>query len=82
VSSGSTTFTLLDGTSIPWLAWGNGSGKAKKDAIECGKVALEAGIRHIDTAQLYENEEQTGVAIAQSGVSREGVYVTSKSVYV
>ncbi|TEB32204.1 conjugated polyketone reductase C1 [Coprinellus micaceus] len=61
MSSGSTTFTLLDGTSIPWLAWGNGSGQAKKDAIECGKVALEAGIRHIDTAQLYENEEQTGV---------------------
>ena len=77
-----TRFTLHDGTSIPWLAWGNGTGQAKKDAIESGKVALDTGIRHIDTAQLYENEEQTGVAISQSGVSREEVYVTSKSEYV
>lgn len=75
----STSFRLLDGTSIPWLAWGNGTGQAKKDAIESGKLALEAGIRHIDTAQLYENEEETGAAISKSSVPREEVYVTSKS---
>jgi diketogulonate reductase-like aldo/keto reductase len=73
------SFQLLDGTSIPWVAWGNGTDQAKKDAIESGKLALESGLRHIDTAQLYENEEETGIATEQATVPRNEVYVTSKS---
>lgn len=73
------SFKLLDGTTIPWLAWGNGTGDAGKNAVECGHLALEAGIRHIDTAQLYKNEKETGEAIAQSSLNRDDVYVTSKS---
>jgi diketogulonate reductase-like aldo/keto reductase len=73
-----TAFPLLDGTTIPWLAWGNGTGNAKKTAIESGALALQAGIRHIDTAQIYENEAETGEAIRASAVPREAVYVTSK----
>jgi diketogulonate reductase-like aldo/keto reductase len=73
------SFQLLDGTSIPWVAWGNGTGQAKKDAIESGKLALESGLRHIDTAQLYDNEEETGIATEQATVPRSEVYVTSKS---
>ncbi|EAU87515.1 conjugated polyketone reductase C1 [Coprinopsis cinerea okayama7 len=71
-------FKLSDGTYLPWVAWGNGTGDAKKTAIESGKIALEAGIRHIDTAQLYENEKETGIAIETSKIPREEVYVTSK----
>ena len=72
------SFTLLDGTSIPWLGWGNGTGAASKTAIESGKIALESGILHLDTAQIYHNEKETGEAIEVAGVKREDVYVTSK----
>ncbi|KAJ2918293.1 hypothetical protein MD484_g2084, partial [Candolleomyces efflorescens] len=72
------SFQLSDGTSIPWVAWGNGTGQAKKDPIEAGKLALESGLRHIDTAQLYDNEKETGIAVEQAAVPRKEVYVTSK----
>ncbi|KAF5322036.1 hypothetical protein D9619_002220 [Psilocybe cf. subviscida] len=72
------TFTLLDGTKIPWIGWGNGTGDALNKAVECGHVALESGIRHLDTAQWYKNEKETGQAISQSSVGREDVFVTSK----
>ncbi|MCX2970630.1 aldo/keto reductase [Streptomyces sp. JHD 1] len=40
--------------------------------------ALEAGYRSIDTAAAYENEVGTGRAIAESGVPREDVFLTTK----
>jgi diketogulonate reductase-like aldo/keto reductase len=40
--------------------------------------ALEAGYRHIDTAQAYGNEESVGRALAASGVAREDVFITTK----
>lgn len=46
------SFTLLDGTKIPTIAWGNGSGDAAETAIVSGEIALRAGLRHIDTAQV------------------------------
>ena len=70
---------LSDGTSVPWLAWGNGSGNARNNAVECGQIALESGIRHIDTAQLYLNETETGLAIEKAGLPKQEVYVTTKS---
>jgi len=69
---------LNDGTSIPWLAWGNGTGNAKKEAVSAGKAVLLSGINHIDTAQIYEREETVPEAIKQSGIDRSKVYVTSK----
>ena len=42
------------------------------------RLALEAGFRHIDTAQGYENESEVGQGIAISGVPREEVFVTTK----
>ncbi|GAA5906990.1 hypothetical protein JCM6882_000021 [Rhodosporidiobolus microsporus] len=75
------TFTLLDGTKIPTIAWGNGTGDAKKTAIESGAVALRAGIRHIDTAQGYHNEKETGESIdaaVKENIKPDEVYVTSK----
>ncbi|KAG5641349.1 hypothetical protein DXG03_005455 [Asterophora parasitica] len=72
------SFKLLDGTSIPWLAWGNGSGQAKKAAVEAGQQALAAGIRHIDTAQIYGTEEATGHVVSGSPLPKDDIYVTSK----
>ena len=48
------------------------------DAVRCGPRALEVGYRHIDTATMYGNEEQVGRAVAESGVPREQVFVTTK----
>ncbi|KAJ3504225.1 hypothetical protein NLJ89_g8049 [Agrocybe chaxingu] len=72
------SFDLLDGTKIPWIAWGNGTGQAQKQALQCGELALASGIPHIDTAQLYKTERETMEAIKKSGLSRDQVYITSK----
>jgi diketogulonate reductase-like aldo/keto reductase len=72
------SFKLLDGTDIPWIGWGNGTSQAQKNAVECGRLALENGLHHIDTAQVYHNEKETGEAIRKSSLNREDVYVTSK----
>ena len=41
-------------------------------------AAIKAGYRHIDTAQAYANESETGAGIRASGVAREEIFVTSK----
>jgi len=74
----SASFKLLDGTTIPWLAWGNGSGQANKVPFEGGLQALKTGIRHIDTAQLYGTEEATGQVVAASSIPKDEIYITSK----
>ena len=69
---------LLDGTRIPWLGWGNGTGEARADALRAGKLAIDAGIRHIDTAQIYKTEEATGQIVSGAPLPRDEIYVTSK----
>ena len=41
-------------------------------------TALAAGYRHIDTAKLYQNEAEVGEAIAESGIPRDEIFVTTK----
>jgi diketogulonate reductase-like aldo/keto reductase len=67
---------LNDGLSIPQVGlgvWQAGGGT--KRAVQ---AALEAGYRHVDTAAVYGNEAQVGAAIAESGIPREQIFVTSK----
>lgn len=45
---------------------------------EIVKQALVDGYQHVDTAQLYKNEDRVGQAIADSGISRRGIFVTTK----
>jgi 2,5-diketo-D-gluconate reductase B len=48
---------------------------------ECERAvesALEIGYRHIDTAEMYGNEEAVGAALGASGLSREALYLTTK----
>jgi diketogulonate reductase-like aldo/keto reductase len=40
--------------------------------------ALEAGYRHIDTARIYRNEDDVGIAIRNSSLKREEIFITSK----
>ncbi|MFM2486211.1 2,5-didehydrogluconate reductase DkgB [Celerinatantimonas yamalensis] len=63
--------------SIPAL--GAGTFRLKgDDAYNSVKAALAAGFRHIDTAQIYKNEEQVGQAIADSSVARDDIFLTTK----
>lgn len=41
-------------------------------------TALKAGYRNIDTAQFYGNESEVGQAVAQSGIAREEVFISTK----
>lgn len=75
--SGVPRITLSDGNIIPQL----GFGVYKVDPEDTEKAvsqALEAGYRHIDTAQMYGNEKEVGEAIRASGLERGEVFVTSK----
>ncbi|MFW2513248.1 aldo/keto reductase [Demequina sp. SO4-13] len=69
--------TLNDGTTIPQLGFGTYLVPPEETAATVG-TALEVGYRHIDTAQGYSNEAEVGEAIANSGLARDEVYITSK----
>ena len=69
---------LTDGNEIPLLGlgvWQVPDGRACEDAV---RWALEAGYRHIDTAQAYGNEGSVGRALRDSGVARDEVFITTK----
>lgn len=68
---------LNNGLDIPNI--GLGLWKAKgSEAVQAVRWALESGYRLIDTAMIYENEEETGTAIAESGVDRGEIFLTTK----
>ncbi|MEO6918452.1 MAG: 2,5-didehydrogluconate reductase DkgB [Collimonas sp.] len=46
--------------------------------IDSVRSGIEAGYRHIDTAQIYGNEAEVGQAMAESGVAREELFITTK----
>jgi len=62
---------------MPLLGFGTWQIKGD-DAVRATSVALEAGYRHLDTATVYGNEGQVGRALAESGVPRDDVFVTTK----
>ncbi|THF64672.1 2,5-didehydrogluconate reductase DkgB [Pseudothauera nasutitermitis] len=65
--------------SIPMPAIGLGTFRLKgQTAIDSVRTGLELGYRHIDTAQIYGNEAEVGQAIAESGVAREQLFLTTK----
>ena len=70
-------FILPNGNKIPALAYGTWLIK-NENAKECVLMALQAGYRHIDTAQAYGNEVGVGEGIKASGLKREDIYVTTK----
>ena len=70
-------FVLHNGVKAPALAYGTWLIK-NENAANCVKMALDAGYRHIDTAQAYGNEKGVGEGIRLSGLKREEIFITSK----
>ena len=72
-----TPVPLRDGASIP--AIGFGVYKVDDAAAEAAVgLALDAGYRHVDTAEMYGNERGVGKAVRASGLDRDDVFVTTK----
>lgn len=70
--------TLADGASMPRLGLGVWQVRDGADCENAVRWALEAGYRHIDTAQAYGNEASVGRALRDSGVPRRDVFLTTK----
>lgn len=71
------TTDTISPQAIPAL--GMGTFRLKDDdAYNAVRLALDAGYRHIDTAQIYGNEAQVGKAIADSGIARSDIFLTTK----
>jgi len=71
------TLTLTEGARIPLLGFGTWQLKGQ-DAVRATSAALATGYRHLDTATVYGNEREVGRALAESGVPRDDVFVTTK----
>ena len=68
---------LNNGGHIPSIGFGT-SLITGDECINVIKKAIEVGYRHIDTAAAYKNEVEIGVAIKESQVKREDLFITSK----
>lgn len=71
-------FTLANGVDIPCIGFGTWQTPDGEVAVSSVLSAIEAGYRHIDTAQGYGNEESIGIAVRKSGVARKDLFITSK----
>ena len=70
--------TLNDGNKIPAIGFGTFQIPPDGSTYEAVKTALSLGIRHIDTAVAYFNEQEVGQAVKDSGIPREEIWITSK----
>ncbi|MGE5429735.1 MAG: aldo/keto reductase [Syntrophomonadaceae bacterium] len=70
--------TLNNGVGIPFFGLGVYLSDPGKETYNAVLWALEAGYRHIDTAAFYKNEKDVGLAIKDSNIPREEIFVTTK----
>ena len=68
---------LNNGFEIPQIGVGTWTLRGET-ARQNVRLALQAGFRHVDTAQMYENESEVGLGIADSDVLRSEIFVTTK----
>lgn len=70
-------YLKIKGIRIPKLGFGTWqlNGKTALSAVD---HALNTGLRHIDTARIYDNEEWVGKAIKLSAIPREDIFLTTK----
>ena len=75
------TRKLIEGVEIPYLGFGTYL-IAENDAAAAVSEAIAAGYRHIDTAEVYQNESGVGAgirqALASEGLKRSDLFVTTK----
>ncbi|KAG8526213.1 uncharacterized protein KY384_000206 [Bacidia gigantensis] len=77
---------LNDGIQVPMLAYGTGTAWYKKPdhssidrtLVDAIKTAIKLGYNHLDAAETYNTETEVGVAIKESKVPREKLFVTTK----
>ncbi|RHZ64325.1 hypothetical protein CDV55_103094 [Aspergillus turcosus] len=77
---------LNDGVRIPILGYGTGTAWFKRggatgidrELVESIKTAIQLGYHHLDGAEVYGTEPELGLAIKESGVPREQLFVTTK----
>jgi len=69
---------LADGHQMPILGLGVWQVPDGPFCVNAVRWALDLGYRHIDTAQIYGNEQSVGRALRESGVPREQVFITTK----
>ena len=63
---------------IPRIGLGTWENKEKESCASAVEAALDAGYRHIDTAQIYGNERHVGEGIEKSDVPRDDIFVATK----
>jgi 2,5-diketo-D-gluconate reductase B len=70
-------YLQTQGISLPRLGFGTYrmQGDVCRAAVES---ALSLGYRHIDTAEMYANEDAVGAALAAAGVARKDLHITTK----
>lgn len=69
---------LADGRKLPLLGLGLWQVPDGPECVNAVRWALDAGYRHIDTAQAYRNEASVGKALRESGLGRDEVVITTK----
>lgn len=69
---------LANGVKIPSIGFGTYKLGENEKAVNTLKHALEVGYRHIDTAAFYGTEEAVGIAIKESNVKREDIFLATK----
>ncbi|KAL8996182.1 MAG: hypothetical protein Q9169_004248 [Polycauliona sp. 2 TL-2023] len=80
------SLNLNDGTSIPLVGYGTGTAWYKSDSgggtdrklVDATMTALKLGYYHLDGAEVYNTETEVGIAIKESKVPREKIFVTTK----
>ncbi|GAB1313045.1 Alpha-keto ester reductase [Madurella fahalii] len=78
---------LSDGNEIPMLGYGLGTANFKtrnkdkfdENVVNNALTAIKAGYYHLDCAESYGNEAELGAAIAQCGVPRSKLFITTKT---
>src|SRR3954447_13562967 len=70
-------FIEAKGAKIPAIGLGTWELRGRTCA-RLVEQALRLGYRHIDTAQVYENEREVGEGLRGSGVKRDEVFITTK----
>lgn len=71
-------YKLENGVNVPILGYGTWQIQNGKEVIQAVKQAIAVGYRHIDTAGVYGNEEGIGIAIKESNIEREKLFIASK----
>lgn len=66
---------------IAGTAWyKSSSGGVDRRTVEAIKLAIKLGYYHLDGAEVYNTEPELGIAIKESGVAREKLFVTTKAI--